>query len=91
MALRWSNEAQSAVTVLVVVPLHELFGPASGGGEIGEPGCGIAWPVLGGTEQRFDEGVVVADPRTRVGRRDAQPLQHSQHRRGLQRGAVVAV
>ena len=48
-------------------------------------------PVLGGAEQRLGEGIVVAHPWPRVRRLDAEPVQHGQHRRGLQGRAVVTV
>ena len=79
------------MAVVGVVPVHEARRPAPRVIEIGEALDGIARPVFGRPEQRFHEGIVVADPRTRVGGRNAQSLQHRQHRRSLQAGSVVAV
>ena len=42
-------------------------------------------------EQGFDEGIVVTEPRTRVGRRDAEPGEHGEDCGGLEGGALVAV
>lgn len=39
----------------------------------------------------LDEGVVVAHARTRVRGLDAEPVQHGQHRGGLECGGVVVV
>lgn len=52
---------------------------------------GELWPVLRRAEQRLREGVVVAHRCPRVRRFDAQPVQHRQHRRHLELGAVVPV
>ena len=79
------------MAVLIVVPLTKPPGPLPGGVAIGKSAGGEVGPVFGGAEQRLGEGIVVADPRARIGRLDAQPVQHRQHRRRLQRGAVVAV
>ena len=59
------------------------------------PGWRSPWwgiqAVFCGAKQRLGLGVVVADARPRVRGLDAQPLQHRQHRRRLQRAAVVAM
>jgi hypothetical protein len=63
----------------------------SGSHQIGEP---LEWElgtIFRGSEQRLGEGVVIAHTRARVRRPDAEPMQHGQHRRGLQAGAVVTV
>ncbi len=79
------------MTVIDVVPTHEFSSPGPGVIQAGEALDGEFRPVLGGAEQRFGIGVVVADARPRVRGLHAQPLQHRQHRRGLQGGAVVAM
>ena len=48
-------------------------------------------PVLGGAKQGLHEGVVVRDPRTGVRRLHAKPMEHGEHRGGLQSGAIVAM
>ena len=91
VALRRADVTDAAVTMLDVVPMHEAGRPGACGVEIGEaPGRELR-PVLGRSEQRLGIGVVVAHPGPRVRRLHAEPVEHRQHRRGLQRGAVVAV
>jgi transposase-like protein len=91
MTLGRGDVADAAVAVLIVVPTHEFSCPGACGVEVGEaPGRELR-TVLGGAEQRLRIGVVIAHAGPRVRRLDAQPVQHSQHRGGLQRGAVVAV
>ena len=85
--LHGADEAE----VRPVEPGDELRRPGPGSVQIGEAPGREARTVLGGAEDAFDEGVVVADPRARVGRGDAQPVQHAQHRGGLERGTVVAM
>ena len=69
--------ADRAVPVLVVVPMHEARGPAACRLEIGEALGRELRAVLGGAEQGLGEGVVVTDPRARIGGRDAQPVAAS--------------
>ena len=58
---------------------------------------GSANPLSGNSGRYFavrntpGEGVVIAHTRARVGRPDAEPMQHGQHHRGLQAGAIVTV
>lgn len=66
VALRRGDEAQRAVTVLMVVPVHEARRPLARHVEVGEAANGEAGTVFGGAELRFDEGVVVADAGARV-------------------------
>ena len=70
---------------------REAASPGARRVKIGEALCGELRSVLGGAEQAFRIGVVVAHPRARVRGLDAQPVGHRQHGRGLQRGAVVPV
>jgi hypothetical protein len=62
MALRRGEVADSAVVVVVIVPLHEPRAPVSGGLQIGEPLERERWPILNGAEQRLDEWIIIADP-----------------------------
>jgi hypothetical protein len=91
MALSRRDVADAAVTVLVVVPVHEAGGPLPGGIEVGKALGRERGSILRGAEQGFDEGIVVADPRAGVGRCDAEPGEHGEHGGGLERGAIVAV
>ena len=75
MALPWADVTQAAMTVGVIVPSHEGAGPRARGVEVGEAVARELGPVLGHAEQRFDEGVVVADAGARVRRLDAQPVR----------------
>ncbi len=59
--------------------------------EVGKALGGELRPVLGRTEQRLGVSVVVAHAGSRVRGLDAQPVEHRQYRRSLERGAVVAV
>ena len=63
MALRRGDVADAAVTVLVVVPVHEIGRPLPRRGEIGKARGGEVRAVLGGAEQRLGIGIIVADPR----------------------------
>jgi hypothetical protein len=90
MALRRADVADAAVAMLDVVPVHETAGPGAGGLQILEAPRRKLWAVLGGAEERFGVGVVVADPGPRVGGLDAQPVEHRQHRGGLERRAADA-
>ena len=91
MTLCRGDIADAAVPVLEIVPLHELHRPLPGSCQIGEPLERELGTIFRGSEQRLGEGVVIAHARARVGRPDAEPMQHGQHRRGLQAGAVVTV
>ena len=91
MTLCRSDIANATMTVLMIIPVDKAIGPLPRGSEIREP---VLWedrPILRGAEQRLHEGVVVAHPWPRVGRHDAQPMQHGQHSRSLQRRAIVTM
>lgn len=77
--------------MIKVVPAHEAGGPRAGLVEVGKALGGEFRPVLGGTKQRLGVRVVVADARPGVRGLHAQPVEHRQYCRGLQRGVVVAV
>ena len=91
MALLRADVADAAVAVIEVVPVDQFSRLGPGVIQAGEALGGELRPVFCGAKQRLGIGVVVADARPRVRGLDAQPLQHRQHRRGLQRGAVVAM
>lgn len=59
MALRRTDVADAAVAALDFVPVHEVGGLDASGLEIGEAVGRELRTVLGGAEQRLDEGVVV--------------------------------
>ncbi len=91
MTLCWTHIADSAVSVLVVVPVDKPTGPVSRVLHVRKP-CGrVLRPILRRAEQRLDEGVVVADPWTRVRGLQTQPGHHRQHGSGLHRRAIVTV
>lgn len=85
------HQANAAVPVHVVVPLHEASHPLAGVIERGEPVDGVSGPVLAGPEQRLQVGVVVTDPRLAEGRRDAELMQLLQQFGALERAAIVRV
>ena len=91
MTLPGRDIANAAVVMLFVVPVDEACRPSPGSVQLGEPFERELWPILGGAEQRLDEGIVVADPRAGVGGFDAEPMQHREHGCRPQGGAVVAV
>ena len=91
VALLRADISDAAVAMIDVVPTHEFASPGPGLVQTGEAFGREVGPVLGRAEQRLGVGVVVADTRARVRGLDAQPVQHRQHRGGLQRGAVVAM
>ena len=51
VALRWGDVLDAAMAVLHVVPVHELAGPLTGGGQIGEAFGRELRAVLGCLEQ----------------------------------------
>src|ERR1700733_4344378 len=73
MALCRGNIADAAVAVLMVVPLHKTRRPLPRGVEVGKPFGRKLRPILHGAKQRFGKGVVIAHPRPRVRRLDAEP------------------
>lgn len=84
--------ADAAMAMLEVVPTHEVMMPPSSRGlQIGKAARWEFRAVLGGLEQRLDEGVVVGNARTRVRGLDAQPVEHGQHCGGLQGATVIAM
>src|SRR6202166_1402046 len=91
MTLRRGDVADAAVAVLLIVPMYEARRPLSGGVQVDEPLEREFRPILRCTEQCFGESIVITNARTRVGRLDAEPMQHGQNRRCLQGCAVVAV
>ena len=66
VALLRRDEAQAAVLMLMVVPVHEAADPFAGRSDVHKAADGILRPVLEGAKDRLGEGVVVADPRARV-------------------------
>ena len=83
VALSRRDVADAAVTMIKVVPAHEVMTPGASRFQIGKAAHRKFRAVLGGLEQRFNEGIVVRDPRTRIRRLDAQPVEHGQHGGGL--------
>jgi hypothetical protein len=77
------HEAQGAVQVFVLVPLHEAVGPCAGFLEGGEA-CGRQRRiVLEGAEERFSMRIVVAHPGAGMGRRDAEDVHEGEDAAGL--------
>src|SRR5699024_18430 len=81
----------AAMLVLMVVPVDEVTDPLARGLERGKASLGEVRHVFAGPEQRFDEGVVVADPRSAERSGDPELAEHDLHRLALDRAAVVAV
>src|SRR5690625_3254872 len=77
--------------VLMVAPVDEVTDPLARGLERGEAGLGKVRHVFAGPEQRFDEGVVVADPRSAERGGDPELAEHDLHRLAFYRTAVVTV
>jgi hypothetical protein len=67
MTLCWRDIADSAVSMLVVIPLHETQSPLPCGLQIDEALQRELGTILCRPEQRLGEGVVIAHPRARVG------------------------
>ena len=59
MAFCRRDVADGAVPMLMVVPVPEVCGPLPGGREIGKALGREGGAILGGAEQRLDEGIVV--------------------------------
>ncbi len=91
MALRRTDIANTTMTMTEVVPTHEARRPDACFVDVGKALGGELGPVLGRAKQRLGVGVVVAHARPGVRGLDAQPFEHRQDRRRLERGAVVAV
>lgn len=91
VALSGRDITDAAVAMIKVVPAHEFMAPGACRFQIGKAARREFRAVLGGFEERFDEGVVVRDARPRVRRLDTQPVEHGQHRGGLERAAVIAM
>ena len=75
MALIGRNETDTAVAVLVVVPVHECTHPQTGFFHALEGSPGVVRPVFHSAEQRLREGVVVAHPWPGEGSQHPQLLQ----------------
>src|SRR3546814_20200570 len=73
------DEANRAMTVLSVVPVHESGHPRPGLLEAGEGFAGILRTVLQGTKQRFGIGVVIADCWSTERGRPTQLTPRGQH------------
>lgn len=62
LVLRGGDETDSAMVVLVAVPLNEASYPLPCSINMGEAIRGITGTILARTEQRLRVGVIVADP-----------------------------
>ena len=91
ISLGGADVADVTVAVIVVVPVHERARPLAGVLEIREALRRELRPVLGGAEQRFHEGVIVADTRAGVRGLQSQPVHRGEHRGRLERRAVIPV
>ena len=74
-----------------VLPVYEVGGPSTRSLKADEAPGGELRAVLGCAKQRLRVGVVIAHPGSRVRGFDAQPVEHRQHRGGLERRAVVTM
>jgi hypothetical protein len=63
MTLSGAHITDCAVAVLLVVPRHEFTDPTASGLEIGKTLARELRPIFGGSEERRDKCIVVADPR----------------------------
>lgn len=91
MTLRRADVADAAVAMIKVIPTHEIGGPGASSGNIGKTLGREFRSILCGTKQRLGISVIVTHARTRVGRFNAQPVEHGQYGRRLQRRAVIAM
>jgi hypothetical protein len=85
------DEADGAVLVLVVVPVHEVLDPGLGCLDAVEGLGGVLRAVLDGPEQGLRVGIVVADTGSAVGGPDREVVEHSKQRRGGHGRAAVRV
>ena len=74
-----------------VLPVYEVGGPITRSLKADEAPGGELRAVLGCAKQRLRVGVVIAHPGSRVRGFDAQPVEHRQHRGGLESRAVVTM
>src|SRR3954452_22632603 len=74
MTLGRTGVADAAVSMLVVVPVHESARPVSRRLEVGKPLGRELGPVFGGAEQRLGERIVVPHPRSRMALNNAEPV-----------------
>ena len=72
VALRWAHVLDAAVTVIDVVPVHEVGGPSTRSLKADEALGVELRAVLGVAKQRLRVGVVIAHPGSRVRGFDAQ-------------------
>src|SRR5665811_1453167 len=91
MPLCRTDILNTTVTMLKVIPMNEVHGPSASSFKSFKPLDRKLGTILGRPEQRLRVGVVIAHPWTGIRRFDPQPLQHAQHRRGLECGAVIPV
>lgn len=82
---------QGAVTVLLIVPVHEPIRPILGRLKAREAGGRVFGTVLERPEERLGISVVVAGPRAAVGARYAQPFKRGSEGGGLHGASVVGV
>ena len=61
MALIRSDKTNSAVSMVMVIPIDELFDPAPGLFEISKELIGIIGSIFGSAKQRLRIGIIVAD------------------------------
>ena len=85
------DEADSAVQMLAVIPIGEEFHPGLSICFCRKPLGRPVRSVFAGSEQSLREGIIIADPRSTVGRGDAQFLHRGFHRGTFHRAAVVGV
>ena len=91
MALSRADVTNATVPMLDVVPMHKVMCPSASVVEFGKALGRKFRAVFGGAKQRLRVSVVIADPGSRIGGLDAQPVQHRQHRRRLERRTVVTM
>ncbi len=91
MALGRGHEANGAMPVFVVVPLHQVVHPLLGDGQIGKRLQRVLRTVFQGFEQRFRIRIVVTDRRSAERGHDAELLQGSEHGRAFHGAAVVGM
>ncbi len=91
MPLTRGDEPNGAVTMFVVVPVHEARHPLLRRCEALVAVLWVVGPVLASPEQRLREGVVIGDSGAAVRRGDVQPLQCRLERRSLHGGAIISM
>ena len=91
MALGRSHEANGAMSMFVVIPLHQVGHPLPGDGEISKRFQRVWRAIFQRFEQRLGKGIVITDRRSAERGHDAKLLQGSEHGRSFHGAAVIGM